>query len=80
MYAHIQSKLDSGQPILLDGAMGSELVRRGVRWRKHGMLTDAPAVQQLHQEYALAGADVLRTNTFQLNPRIYLDVLRALLP
>jgi S-methylmethionine-dependent homocysteine/selenocysteine methylase len=76
MYSHVQSKLDSGQPVLLDGALGSELVRRGIRWRKHGLITDAPAVQQLHQEYALAGADVLRTNTLQLNPRIYLNVFR----
>jgi S-methylmethionine-dependent homocysteine/selenocysteine methylase len=76
MYETIHAKLDKRQPILLDGALGSELVRRGVRWRKHGLLTDAPAVQQLHEEYAAAGADVLRTNTFQLNPRIYLNVFR----
>src|SRR5574341_195412 len=76
MYEPIRSKLEKRQPILLDGALGSELVRRGVRWRKHGLLTDAPAVQQLAEEYAAAGADVLRTNTFQLNPRIYLNVFR----
>jgi len=56
--------------------MGTQLVRRGVRWRKHGLLTDAPAVQQLHEEYLAAGADVIRANTFQLNPRIYLNVFR----
>jgi S-methylmethionine-dependent homocysteine/selenocysteine methylase len=76
MYAPIRTKLDKRQPILLDGALGSELVRRGVRWRKHGLLTDAPAVQKLHEEYSAAGADILRTNTFQLNPRIYLNVFR----
>jgi len=76
MYELIRFKLDKRQPVLLDGALGSELVRRGVRWRKHGLLTDAPAVQQLHEEYAEAGADVLRTNTFQLNPRVYLNVFR----
>jgi S-methylmethionine-dependent homocysteine/selenocysteine methylase len=63
--------------VLLDGPLGSELVRRGVRWRKHGLLTDAPAVQQLHEEYLAAGADILRTNTFQLNPRVYLNVFRS---
>ena len=76
MYEPIRSKLEKRQPILLDGALGSELVRRGIRWRKHGLLTDAPAIQQLHEEYAAAGADVLRTNTLQLNPRIYLNVFR----
>ncbi len=75
-YATIQERLRKGQPILLDGPMNSELVRRGVRWRKHGLLTDAPAVLKLHEEYLAAGADVLRTNTFQLNPRTYLNVFR----
>ena len=74
MYSTLQSKLKAGQTVLLDGPMGSELVRRGVRWRKHGLQTDVPAVEQLHADYAAAGADVLRTNTFQLNPRIYLNV------
>jgi S-methylmethionine-dependent homocysteine/selenocysteine methylase len=40
------------------------------------LLTDADKVEQLHAEYLAAGADVLRTNTFQLNPRIYLNVFR----
>ena len=76
MYETIRKRLERREPVLLDGPMGSELVRRGVRWRKHGLLTDAPRVQQLHEEYLAAGADVLRTNTFQLNPRIYLNVFR----
>lgn len=76
MYARIRARLASREPILLDGANGTELVRRGVRWRKHGLLNDADAVQKLHQEYLAAGADVIRTNTFQLNPRIYLNVFR----
>ena len=54
--------------------MGAELVRRGVRWRWHGMRTDADKVQRLHEEYIAAGADVIRTNTFQLNRRLYLNV------
>jgi len=76
MYDNIQARLQKGGTILLDGALGSELVRRGVRWRKHGLLTDADRVKQLHEEYLAAGADVLRTNTFQLNPRIFLNVFR----
>ncbi len=76
MYDLIRARLQAREPVLLDGALGTELVRRGVRWRKHGLLTDAPAVEQLHGEYLAAGADVLRTNTFQLNPRIYLNVFR----
>lgn len=78
MYNQIRSRLEKGQPVLLDGANGTELVRRGIRWRKHGLLTDADAVQKLHEDYLAAGADVIRTNTFQLNPRIYRNVFRSL--
>ena len=76
MYEQLQARLDQKQTVLLDGGIGAELVRRGVRWRKHGLLTDADKVQQLHEEYLAAGADVLRTDTFQLNPRIFLNVFR----
>jgi S-methylmethionine-dependent homocysteine/selenocysteine methylase len=76
MYEHLRSRLQRREPILLDGANGTELVRRGVRWRKHGLLTDTEAVEQLHRDYLAAGSDVIRTNTFQLNPRIFLNVFR----
>jgi S-methylmethionine-dependent homocysteine/selenocysteine methylase len=56
--------------------VGSELVRRGVRWRQHGLRTDAAAIQALHVEYLQAGAQVIRTNTFQLNRRSYQNVFR----
>ncbi len=78
MYNELRSRLDRGETVLLDGAMGSELVRRGVRWRKHGLETDAETVEALHAEYLGAGADILRTNTFQLSPRLYLHVFRDL--
>ena len=75
-YSQLRQQIRAGRPVLLDGAMGTELVRRGVRWRKHGLLTDSSAVCQLHADYLAAGAQILRTNTFQLNPRIYLNVFR----
>lgn len=75
-YAALVARLQKGGPVLLDGPMGSELVRRGIRWRKHGLLTDQQTVEQLHREYLAAGAHILRTNTFQLNPRVYRNVFR----
>ena len=75
-YERIRQQLHDGG-VLLDGAIGSELVRRGVRWRWHGLRTDAEAVHSLHAEYIDAGADVIRTNTFQLNRRLYLNVFRS---
>jgi len=75
-YAMLDERLRRGERIVLDGPMGSELVRRGVRWRDHGLRTDAAAVQALHSEYLGAGCDVLRTNTFGLNRRVYENVFR----
>lgn len=62
--------------MVLDGGVGSELVRRGVRWRAHGLRTDTAVVEAVHADYLDAGADVLRTNTFQLNRRSYRNVFR----
>jgi S-methylmethionine-dependent homocysteine/selenocysteine methylase len=76
VYAALRARLKEQQTLVLDGPMGTELVRRGVRWRKHGLLTDTDAVLRLHGEYVAAGADIIRTNTFQLNPRIFLNVFR----
>jgi S-methylmethionine-dependent homocysteine/selenocysteine methylase len=64
-------------PILLDGPVGAELVRRGVRWRKNALQTDADAVRDAHLDYLRAGADLLRTDTFGLNHRTYLNVFRS---
>jgi S-methylmethionine-dependent homocysteine/selenocysteine methylase len=72
----VQERVKTGEPVLMDGGIGAELVRRGVRWRKHGLQTDQAAVQRLHEDYLAAGADLLRTNTLQLNPRVYFNVFR----
>lgn len=61
-------------PILLDGAMGTELQRRGARmdaplWSAHA-LVDAPAlVREIHRDYLRAGAQVVTTNTFRTHAR-----------
>jgi S-methylmethionine-dependent homocysteine/selenocysteine methylase len=75
-YAAIRERLDRNQVVVLDGGIGSELVRRGVRWRDHGLSTDRDAVQALHFDYLASGVHVLRTNTFQLNRRVYQNVFR----
>ncbi|MEM6294173.1 MAG: homocysteine S-methyltransferase family protein [Myxococcota bacterium] len=59
-------------PTLLDGAMGTELARRGFGLRAPlwgaGALRDAPdLVQTIHRDYAEAGATALTTNTFGLD-------------
>jgi S-methylmethionine-dependent homocysteine/selenocysteine methylase len=75
-YARLIERAQRG-PILLDAPVGAELVRRGVRWRKNALQTDADAVRDAHLDYLRAGADLVRTDTFGLNHRTYLDVFKS---
>lgn len=77
-YQNIQQKLDRGETVLLDGGVGTEVLRRGVYWRCHGIEQHPEAVRQVHADYIAAGADVLKTNTLQLNRRAYLDLFHGL--
>jgi 5-methyltetrahydrofolate--homocysteine methyltransferase len=63
--------LRSGRVLLMDGAMGTELQRAGIRpgecyelWN----LTHPDWVRAIHQAYVSAGARCLLTNTFQAQP------------
>ncbi|RJP52382.1 MAG: homocysteine S-methyltransferase family protein [Anaerolineaceae bacterium] len=67
-------KFDS--QLILDGATGTELNRRGVDtglplWSANALLTDAGArvLQDVHEDYLRAGADILTTNTFRTHAR-----------
>lgn len=58
--------------VLLDGAMGTELARRGFALEPPlfaaAALLDAPErVEQIHSEYIRAGAQVITTNSFGLH-------------
>jgi homocysteine S-methyltransferase len=62
--------LESGRVVLLDGAMGTELYRRGIFINRcyDDLSRTAPnLIREIHQEYRKAGADVLETNTFGAN-------------
>lgn len=56
--------------ILFDGAMGTELFRRGLETGPDANLTVAEHILDIHSQYAAAGADAITTNTFTAN-RIY---------
>ncbi|MFC2131171.1 bifunctional homocysteine S-methyltransferase/methylenetetrahydrofolate reductase [Bacteroidota bacterium] len=58
------------KPILFDGAMGTEIYRRGVFINKcydELNLLNPSLVRRIHEDYKKAGADVLETNTFGAN-------------
>jgi S-methylmethionine-dependent homocysteine/selenocysteine methylase len=77
-YAKIQERLARGETILLDGGIGTEVLRRGVYWRCHGIERKPEVVRQVHADYIAAGADVIKTNTFQLNRRAYTSLFHGL--
>ena len=54
---------------MLDGAIGTEILRRDVTWADHQNLARPDVIRALHADYVKAGADVLSTNTFQLTKR-----------
>ena len=65
---------DGSKILLLDGATGTELERRGVDislplWSARALL-DAPQVlQDIHRDYLAAGAGVITANTFRTHRR-----------
>ena len=65
----VQERLDAGEIVILDGAMGTELERRGVpmdevAWDAAALATHPHLVREVHEDYIRAGADVITTNTF----------------
>jgi homocysteine S-methyltransferase len=62
---------------ILDGAMGSELIKRGLILPNHIWSADAnihhpKLVKKIHREYIDAGADFITANTFRTTPRAYM--------
>lgn len=69
----IASSLKRKAFLILDGAMGTELERRGYKtqlpiWSAQALLDAPELVLQIHKDYINAGADIITTNTFRTNP------------
>ena len=74
MVTSFLTRLNSGQPLLFDGATGTELNRRGIDtslplWSARAMLEAPDVLEQIQREYVAAGADVITTNTFRTHRR-----------
>ncbi len=64
---------------LLDGAMGTELARRGVstpapQWSAAALDSSPEIIESIHNDYAHAGATVHTANTFRTDPWSLRDV------
>ena len=87
-FPDLQARLDQGKVIILDGATGTDLQRRGVpmhgfAWSAAALDTHPETVRAVHEDYIRAGADVIITNSFStarhvLEPAGLGDRVRAL--
>jgi len=78
----LKSRLNRGELIVLDGAMGTELTRRGVStplplWSAQALLDAPDTIRAIHEEYVAAGADIITANTFRATPRTLAKAGRA---
>jgi S-methylmethionine-dependent homocysteine/selenocysteine methylase len=67
-------RLFTGRPLLLDGATGTELQRRGVDtglplWSARALIEAPATLRAIHADYISAGADIITTNTFRTQRR-----------
>src|SRR4051812_20937355 len=64
--------------IILDGPMGTELLRRGAPtpapgWSAYALDSHPELVRQIHDDYVHAGAQLHRGNTFRTQPEVFPD-------
>jgi S-methylmethionine-dependent homocysteine/selenocysteine methylase len=69
-----RERLRTGPPLVLDAAMGTELLARGALlpaplWSAQALLDAPELVEAIHRENAEAGADVLTIASFRLHGR-----------
>jgi S-methylmethionine-dependent homocysteine/selenocysteine methylase len=72
-YNLIKQKLDNNDTIILDGAIGAELEKKGAKMHKDlwcGTCSEESPdlVKKVHEEYISAGADIITTNTYATTP------------
>ena len=65
----LEQRIEDGEVVVLDGATGTELEKRGVpmdeaAWCAAALATHPDIVRNVHEDYIRAGADVVITNTF----------------
>jgi S-methylmethionine-dependent homocysteine/selenocysteine methylase/SAM-dependent methyltransferase len=71
-YARTLERIADGRPVILDGAVGTELPRVGGRpgderlWGTRSLIDTPDLVLDVHRRYAQTGCDVLSTNTWGL--------------
>jgi S-methylmethionine-dependent homocysteine/selenocysteine methylase len=70
----LEDRLRAGDPLVLDGATGTELERRGVAtrlplWSAAALDSDPEVVHRIHADYVACGVDAVTANTFRTQRR-----------
>ncbi len=70
----ISTRLTEEPIVLLDGGMGTELFRRGVKtrlpsWSAHALIENSKIVCEVHEDYLRAGSEIITANTFRTTSR-----------
>lgn len=69
----IEKYSELNRPLILDGAMGSLLLEKGITnhpilWTALANIEKSEIVKNIHIDYIDAGAEIITTNTFRTNP------------
>ena len=77
-YKKLMQRIANNERILIDGATGTEVERRGVpqldhAWNGGGALSHPDIVRQVHQDYIEQGAQIIISNTFGNNRHAMAD-------
>ncbi len=69
MYQEVKERLERGEVIRLDGAVGTQLQAMGVPmdpycWAAIANYSHPYTVRKMHEDYIKAGVDVITTNTY----------------
>ena len=72
-YNSIKQRLENNDTIILDGAIGAELEKKGAKmhkdlWCGTCSVESPDLVKKVHEDYILAGADIITTNTYPTTP------------
>lgn len=73
---HLKKRLANNEMIIMDGGMGTEILRRGIPttlplWSAEVLLHHPEIVQHIHEDYIRAGAEIIITDTFRTTRRTF---------
>ncbi len=77
----VSVRLNSDLPVILDGAMGTQLLDRGFDltpplWSAEILELSGKTIEEIHKDYINVGAEIITTNTFRTTTRTFRKVFQ----